>query len=850
MAEEGSAYRIDKIRNLLENAFTAEELERFCEDRPIFRPIVTRFGPGHGLDDMADEVLDYCTTRELLGTLLAEVEQENARQYKRYQPYVVMPGESAGITARPALIAALAAVAVLLTSLLTGLNQVVGFFAKISLPTAVLSVLLAVVVAVALPVLLRRRQMETGIVLGKKPARALAIVLAVVILLAGTGPFLTKYWIAAQAKSEGSDLVILHRYPASLVPLRRAARYFDDLGLGKPALASKLSWLQACDGLGDSECAEQLIDEVEDSGSLDRQSQAKLYTIQGNMAQLVYKLPEAEHFYQMAHQTVEPGSLDEAALLQNEGALLAGKGVPYRDRVLDNYRQARKIFEALDDQAGLVGILINEGNLYENDPAKARGYYEQAWAEAEGLQDPVLLGACAMNTGLTYRQQGNLEQAEELYQQARVYFEEAADQLAQAEVMVNLAAVEMSRGRRELARQYVQGSEAYLRSMSPEDEQAYARKVAQIRTVQADIQDEIGESEAAEQLYQEALAIYEQHPDPLNEAKTQLNYGGYLLRVGQREEALNLIERAREILEVYGGEGPHEALAVVYNNLGRVYQEIGDFDRAYEHFGKAGQIAEQLGDRLLSAQATENKGLAMIWSGDPKGVIALLKARADYRDLENRDLEVQALYHLYSAYTALGDARAPDMVDEILAILDSHNIDQETEAEILLGLLIKDIGDQADLIVYRGRLQQLQRFYEEREEPIGEGRSLLALAGVEQALGNFDKMIEYARAAEAYSDHIPLPVSIPYHNNLGFYLLLSENPEDGIDHWLQAFDLAGTVSVDQQRGPAIVINLYLGIYADQVDAVKYCTKAQRVLESATDPEIRRLFQEIADLLCS
>jgi len=35
--------------------------------------------------------------------------------------------------------------------------------------------------------------------------------------------------------------------------------------------------------------------------------------------------------------------------------------------------------------------------------------------------------------------------------------------------------------------------------------------------------------------------------------------------------------RTREILEVYGGEGPHEALAVVYNNLGRVYQEIGDF---------------------------------------------------------------------------------------------------------------------------------------------------------------------------------------------------------------------------------------------------------------------------------
>ena len=77
MAQEVSAYHIDKIRDLLENAFTAQELERFCQDRPVFRPIVRRFSPGHGLDDMADEVLDYCTTHELLGTLLSEVEQEN-----------------------------------------------------------------------------------------------------------------------------------------------------------------------------------------------------------------------------------------------------------------------------------------------------------------------------------------------------------------------------------------------------------------------------------------------------------------------------------------------------------------------------------------------------------------------------------------------------------------------------------------------------------------------------------------------------------------------------------------------------------------------------------------------------
>jgi tetratricopeptide (TPR) repeat protein len=850
MADEVTAYRTDKIRDLLEHAFTAEELERFCEDRPIFQPIVKRFGPSFGLDDMAEEVIDYCTSRELLGKLLAEVKRENPRQYKRHQPYVAEPGQSTGITVKPSLIAALAAVAALLTSLLTGLNQVAGFFSKITLPTAILSVLLAAAVAVALPVVLHRKRLETDLVLGKKPARVLALALAGLILLAGTGPFLVKYWIAAQNKSEGSDLVDHHLYAASLVPLGKAARYFDDLGLGKPAIESKLAWLQACDSLGDSTCAKRLIGEITDSGSLDGHSQAKLYTIQGSMNQLVGKYAEAEHFYQMAHQTVEPGSQAEAVLLQNEGALLAGKGAPYRDRVLDNYRRAREIYEALGDQIGLVGILINEGNLYQHDLAKARAFYEQAWTEAESLQDPVLQGTCAMNTGLTYRRQGDLEQAEGLYQQARSYFEEAADQVGQAEVMVNLAALEMSRGHRELARQYVQSAEAYLQRMDPDGAQTHARKVAQIRTFQADIQDELGASEAAEKLYQEALAIYEKNPDPLHEAETQVNYGAHLLRLRRGEEALNLIERAREILEVYGGEGPHETLAILHNNLGRAYHEMGDFGKALLHFTKAEELAQQLEDRLLTAQAMENTALAKAQSGDQSSVGLFLDAVDIYHQMGNWDDEVQALFRLYSFYTSSGDSHAPAMVAEILSVLDNHNIDQGTKAEILFGLLPQDIGDRADLIVHRSRLQQLQRFYQEREEPYGLGRSLQCLARVEQALGNYDKMVEYAKAAEAYGDYIPLPVSIPFHTDLGFYLLLSENPEDGIDHFLKAFDLAETVPVDQQRKLAIVINLYLGMYADQVNAEKYCAKTRNVLETASDPEIGRLFQEIADLLCN
>jgi DNA-binding Lrp family transcriptional regulator len=73
------------IRKLLLAAFTPEMLRRFCTDRPMFREVVNEFGPGQGLDDMVDRVMEYCRTRLLWETLLAAVKEENPRQYERFE---------------------------------------------------------------------------------------------------------------------------------------------------------------------------------------------------------------------------------------------------------------------------------------------------------------------------------------------------------------------------------------------------------------------------------------------------------------------------------------------------------------------------------------------------------------------------------------------------------------------------------------------------------------------------------------------------------------------------------------------------------------------------------------------
>jgi beta-lactam-binding protein with PASTA domain len=76
---------IPAVRQLLLSAFTAETLPRFCRDRPTFQPVLVRFGPRHGLDDMVEEVIDYCQTQLLWDELLSEVQQANPRQYAQFE---------------------------------------------------------------------------------------------------------------------------------------------------------------------------------------------------------------------------------------------------------------------------------------------------------------------------------------------------------------------------------------------------------------------------------------------------------------------------------------------------------------------------------------------------------------------------------------------------------------------------------------------------------------------------------------------------------------------------------------------------------------------------------------------
>jgi len=109
MTDGASVYNLAAIRQLLIAAFTPKELRRFCQDRPFLRPVVDRFGPDHGLDDMVDEVITYCGTELLWDELLAVLAEAKPRQVARFEPQLRAPQAPAVPSPPPSTPAAVAA---------------------------------------------------------------------------------------------------------------------------------------------------------------------------------------------------------------------------------------------------------------------------------------------------------------------------------------------------------------------------------------------------------------------------------------------------------------------------------------------------------------------------------------------------------------------------------------------------------------------------------------------------------------------------------------------------------------------------------------------------------------------
>ena len=79
--ESETYYDAVAIRELIERAFTTEDLLRFIQDHPSFRPVLKHVGRSVSLDEATSVLTAYCQNRLLLDELLLGIQRYNPNQY-------------------------------------------------------------------------------------------------------------------------------------------------------------------------------------------------------------------------------------------------------------------------------------------------------------------------------------------------------------------------------------------------------------------------------------------------------------------------------------------------------------------------------------------------------------------------------------------------------------------------------------------------------------------------------------------------------------------------------------------------------------------------------------------------
>jgi tetratricopeptide (TPR) repeat protein len=92
------------------------------------------------------------------------------------------------------------------------------------------------------------------------------------------------------------------------------------------------------------------------------------------------------------------------------------------------------------------------------------------------------------------------------------------------------------------------------------------------------------------------------------------------------------------------------------HNLGTVYTEMGEYERALDYLRQAQQLALQSANRKMEAMCNKSLGACYFWMKDYAQAIGCYAlAREIYIEMGNRNRQASACYDLAEAYAARGD---------------------------------------------------------------------------------------------------------------------------------------------------------------------------------------------------
>jgi CHAT domain-containing protein/tetratricopeptide (TPR) repeat protein len=305
------------------------------------------------------------------------------------------------------------------------------------------------------------------------------------------------------------------------------------------------------------------------------------------------------------------------------------------------------------------------------------------------------------------------------------------------------------------------------------------------------IYSSLGEKQKALEYYDQALPLFQAVGNRGEEANTLNNIGRVYDDLGEKQTALEYYERALPLFQAVGNRGGE---AATLTGIGLVYDSLGEKQKALEYYDLALPLFQAVGDR--GGEATTLNNIGRVYSS-----LGELQKALEYYDLAlplfqavgHRGGEAATLNNIGVVYNSLGELqKALEYYERALPLYQAVG-DRGGEATTLnnIGFVYDDLGELQKALEYYERALPLYQAVGDRG---GEATTLNNIGGVYDSLGERQKALEY------YDRALPLRRAVGDRggeartlNNIGrVYSSLGEK-QKALEHYDRALPLLQAV---------------------------------------------------------
>ncbi len=355
----------------------------------------------------------------------------------------------------------------------------------------------------------------------------------------------------------------------------------------------------------------------------------------------------------------------------------------YLDQALENWSGDRYAAERALVLSEKAEIARGAGDLDAASEA-----FTELIAFWRSREDPLLEATAVNNLGRTLRDGNEFAAAIEMFERAKVLLEEAGDPAAAAGPLYNWGTTEFYRGNYPSAMALYAETRRRLKGHEKENADAFI----DLLIGEGTILQRTGETGRMLEKFESAWPLIEEYASPGRKATLLKNQASAFHTLGDYEAAQDSYQQA---LALARQDGNRWLEAFTLANFADLRMVQGLEDDATASYEEALSIGRELGDKTILMLALTGRGKLLAWRGDPVPAIrdleeALRMARDSGAVLRQADVQI----HLGKAHMELSQsAKGRGILEESIAINAGRDPFLEASARFELGLLERSEGD-------------------------------------------------------------------------------------------------------------------------------------------------------------